>query len=183
MGEAKALLRLGNRTFLECAASALASGGCARVWVVTGDPATDPVQVAIGAEARGLGLEVVVNAMPDCEQIDSLRCGLRAMPVEAAAAVVLPVDVPHARTEATRALIDAFRRTAAPIVLPTTGGRHGHPVLFARDVWSELLGVDLPDGARTVIHGHHDLVEVQVPELPADVDTPDDYRRLLEETR
>jgi CTP:molybdopterin cytidylyltransferase MocA len=94
------------------------------------------------------------------------------------AAVVAPVDVPDVSGALVRALIDAHRRTGAPIALPARGGRHGHPVLFARRVFGELMRPDLPQGARTVIHAHAaDLAEVPVDALPPDLDTPEDYRR------
>lgn len=180
MGSPKAFLRLGESTFLERAVTALRDGGCGRVIVVAG-PASDPPAREIADAAAHLGAEVATNPDPGSEQVDSLRAGLRAAGGETEAAVVIPVDVPGVSAELVRAVIDAFRATAAPVVQPYDGERHGHPVLFARRVWPELLEGDLPDGARTVIHAHDgERAEVRVPRLHADVDTPDDYRRLLE---
>ena len=72
----------------------------------------------------------------------------------------------------------AHRRTGAPVALPARGGRHGHPVLFDRRVFAELMRPGLPQGARTVIHAHAaDLAEVPVDALPPDLDTPEEYRR------
>jgi molybdenum cofactor cytidylyltransferase len=66
-------------------------------------------------------------------------------------------------------------------MVPARAGKHGHPVLFARAVWAELLDERLEGGARTVVHAHAaDRVEVAVAELAEDVDTPDDLRRLRE---
>ena len=82
-----------------------------------------------------------------------------------------------------RAVIGAFEGgdPHPPIVQPWDGARHGHPVLFARRAWPALLADPLPDGARTVIHAHAaERAGVRVPRLAADVDTPEDYRRLLE---
>lgn len=180
MGSPKAFLRLGQATFLERAVAALRSGGCDRVIVVAG-PASDPPAREIADAAGHLGAEVAVNPDPGSEQVDSLRAGLRVAGDDAEAAVVTPVDVPGVTAELVRAVIDAFRATAAPVVQPYDGERHGHPVLFARRVWPELLDGELPDGARTVIHAHDaERAEVRVPRLHADVDTPDDYRRLVE---
>jgi nicotine blue oxidoreductase len=123
-----------------------------------------------------------VNFDSGSEQIDSLRAGLRGLAGDAEAAVVVPVDVPGVTPELVGAVVDAFRRAGAPVVQPYDGERHGHPVLFARAVWAELLDGDLADGARTVIHAHAaSRAEVRVPRLQPDVDTPDDYRRLLED--
>jgi len=180
MGSPKAFLRLGQATFLERAATALRDGGCARVIVVAG-PADDAVGREIGDAAAQLGADVAVNPDPSSEQVESLRAGLRALGEDGEAAVVLPVDVPGVTAELVCAVIDAFRAGAAPVVQPYDGARHGHPVLFARATWPELLHGDLADGARTVIHAHAaERAEVRVPRLHADVDTPDDYRRLLE---
>ncbi len=175
MGEPKPFLRLGGLTFLERAVRALRDGGCDPVWVVA---AAGDERVAEAAHA--LGARVALNPDAGSEQLGSLRIGLRALPADAEAAAVLPVDIPEA--DAVRAVVDAFRATRAPVVVPAREGRHGHPVLFARAAWPEL-DADLPDGARTVVHAHaHDRVEVPVPALPGDVDTPDDLRRLRERT-
>ena len=176
MGQPKALLRLEGRTFLDRAIDVLRSGGCAEVHAVVG------LDAEVREAARASGAALVVNDATDSEQIDSLRLGISALAESTEAALVLPVDVPGVEGEVVRSLIETYRRTRAPIVIPTAGGRHGHPVLFSRPIWDELFAVDLPEGARTVVHRHEDRVEVPVDVLPADVDTPADYRRLLEET-
>lgn len=176
MGEPKALLDAGGASFLRRAVEALAGGGCARVVAVVGADAE-----AVAAEARAAGAEVVENRDPEAEQVDSLRAGLRALGPDGDAAVVCPVDVPDAGAALVARLVDAFRVTGAPVVVPAADGRHGHPVLFARAVFGALLEEALPEGARTVVHRHRDaLVEVPVPRLLPDLDTPADYRRWRE---
>jgi molybdenum cofactor cytidylyltransferase len=182
MGEPKALLALGGATFLARTVAALRDGGCGEVVVVAGPPGDETAR-RVAEEAERLGARVAVNAQPNSEQADSLRAGLLALSPLAQAAVVLPVDVPAAGAEAVRAVVDAFRARGAPIVRAAHGGRNGHPVLFARSVFPELLVEHLPEGARTVIHRHADVsesVEVAAEGVLADVDTPDDYRRLAD---
>ena len=182
MGQPKAFLRLGGLTFLERAVAALREGGCGEVVVVAG-PRDDGAAREIADAAAHLGARVTVNPDPGSEQVDSLRAALRALGGEVAAAVVIPVDVPGVSAGDVRAVVEAFGRDdpPPPIVQPFDGTRHGHPVLFARAVWPELMADPLPDGARTVIHAHAaERAEVRVPRLPSDVDTPEGYRRLLE---
>lgn len=182
MGEPKALLRLEGRTFLRRAVEALRQGGCGLVVVVTGPP-EDEVARRVAGEAEALGAVVAVNPDAEAEQADSLRVGLLALPPDAEAAVVAPVDVPRVPAELVERIIAAFRRSGAPVVVPAREGKHGHPVLFARRVFPELLADGLAEGARTVVHAHRGaLEEVPVDALAADVDTPDDLRRLREET-
>ena len=103
---------------------------------------------------------------------------LRFLLDQAIIAVVAPVDVPDVSGALVRALIRAYGRTGAPVALPARDGRHGHPVLFARRVFAELMRPDLPQGARTVIHAHAaQLAEVPVDALSPDLDTPEEYRR------
>lgn len=180
MGRPKAFLRLGDATFLELAVGALRDGGCDPVVVVTG-PAGDAAAGETADAARRLGARTVVNPEPASEQADSLAVALRALSADAEAAVVTPVDVPRVSGETVRRMIEAHRSTGAPVVQPYDGERHGHPVLFARSLFPELLARPLPDGARSVIHAHASgRAEVMVTTLAADVDTPDDYRRLVE---
>jgi CTP:molybdopterin cytidylyltransferase MocA len=181
MGSPKALLTVRGRTFLEVAVDALRRGGCEPVVVVA--PSTDtPAGDRIASETARLGAVLVVNPDPGSEQVDSLRTGLRTLGGAVRAAVVLPVDVPGANWQVVARVVDAFRSTDAPAVAPAHGGRRGHPVLFSRAVFGELLHGDLPEGARTVLHAHAAaLVEVPVDSLPTDVDTPDDYRRAIPE--
>lgn len=180
MGEPKAFLRVGNQSFLQRAVTALQDGGCEYVLVVTGR-LDDETALHIAEEAALLDAGIAVNPAAESEQADSLRIGLAALPAQAEAAVVAPVDVPDVSGALVRAVIEAFRRTAAPVALPSRGGRHGHPVLFGRRVWDELMRPDLPQGARTVVHAHAaELAEVPVDALPPDLDTPEEYRRWRE---
>lgn len=177
MGEPKALLRLEDRTFLERAVTVLRDAGCEHVAVVVAGDGPD----GVASEAIRLGASLVVNPYPDAQQIDSLRLGLRSLPDEAHAAMVLPVDVPAVSAELARSLVEAYRLAGSSIVVPAHDGRHGHPVLFARRVWPELMQCDLAEGARSVIQAHaSDLLELPVEGLAEDVDTPEDFARLAE---
>jgi molybdenum cofactor cytidylyltransferase len=80
------------------------------------------------------------------------------------------------------ALVDAFRRTGAPIVVPTFQGRRGHPVLFARSTFAELLDAPDDQGARAVVRkdpGRVTEVPVSDSAVLEDLNTPDDYKALL----
>jgi molybdenum cofactor cytidylyltransferase len=98
------------------------------------------------------------------------------------AVLVIPVDTPLVEESTVRAVVDAWRQTGAPIVRPASGDRHGHPVLFARAVFEELRRAPLEKGAKAVVRAHEsEIFNVQVAEAGCltDVDTPEDYERLL----
>ena len=60
-------------------------------------------------------------------------------------------------------------------------GTPSHPVLFARETWPELMAVGGDTGARDVLKAHPDwVVRVELDaEVPEDLDTMEDYERML----
>jgi molybdenum cofactor cytidylyltransferase len=81
-----------------------------------------------------------------------------------------------------RAVIDRYRETHAPIVRPVRGEAHGHPVLIDRSLFPALREADPNRGAKPVVRGHVSPagdVEVQDPGAFMDLDTPEEYERVL----
>ena len=96
--------------------------------------------------------------------------------------MVALVDQPMVRSMTVRALVEAWRATRAPVVRPRLGRRHGHPVVFDRAVFGALRAASLDTGARDVVRACGDaVVDVEVTDegVCLDVDTPEDYARLI----
>jgi CTP:molybdopterin cytidylyltransferase MocA len=162
------------------------SAGIPDVIVVTGARHDDIVRVLDSAEVRPRA-RVVQNPAPGRGQLSSLWTGLAAANErpEVEAVLMTLVDVPMVSDGTVRAVVEAWRRTGAPIVRPAIGDRHGHPVLFDRAVFDELRRAPLAEGAKTVVHAHAgDALDVAVDDegCLADVDTPADYERLTGRT-
>jgi molybdenum cofactor cytidylyltransferase len=125
----------------------------------------------------------VVNADYARGQLSSILAGLRAIDRPGVAGMLLTlVDVPLVSAETIRAVVDRYRRTRAPVVRPTSGSRHGHPVLIDRSLFDELRHADPSAGARPVLRAHASPAgDVVVEDEGAfvDVDTPGEYERLL----
>ncbi len=175
MGTPKALLDAGGFTFLARILSSLREGGAGPLLVVVRKLA-DPAAV----EAQRHGAEAILNPDPSPGPVSSLQAGIRTLPETAAAVLFAPVDHPLFSPDTVRALIRGFRETRAPLVVPAFEGWRGHPVLFGRDLFPELLEEHLPEGARTVVRRYLDdrlLVPVNDPGILADLDTPEEYRK------
>jgi molybdenum cofactor cytidylyltransferase len=177
MGRSKALLDADGSTFLERVIGTLAGAGAHEVVVVLRDETGEEA-----ALARSAGARVLQNPAPDDPSlggpISSVRIGLRALAPDVAGVLIHPVDHPRVRVSTVRALIDAFRAAGAPVTAPICRDRRGHPVLFAREVFEELLDPTLADGARTVVHRHQArrvLVPVNDPGISDELDTPEAY--------
>jgi molybdenum cofactor cytidylyltransferase len=97
--------------------------------------------------------------------------------------VLCLVDHPLISADTVRALVASFRRSGAPVVIPTFQNQRGHPVLVARALFDELLRLSPDEGANTVIRKYRDatqLVEVNDSGILLDVDDAEAYRRLSE---
>lgn len=68
----------------------------------------------------------------------SLRCGLRALPDEVEAAVVVLADGPELSPAAIERVLSAWRSGSAHVVAASYDGARGHPLLLARVAWGEI---------------------------------------------
>ena len=109
-------------------------------------------------------------------QITSLRCGLAAANTEAQAAAILLGDQPSLGSRAIDEMLEAFlaagARAARP-VYPDAGGRPGHPVLLAREIFGELDVLRGDQGGGTQEQPIHDSLV-----FSEGIDLQPDYERL-----
>jgi len=180
MGTSKALLRhtdLGT-TFVDYLIHACQEAGA--VPFVVGRPDDDELYRQVNSASA----VYVANPGSDAGQLSSLIAGLNAASVDPQLQGVLlaPVDIPLITAATVARLIGSASRTSAAIVRPTYAGRHGHPVLFKRQLFDELRSADPSVGAKAVVRvnpGRVLDVEVDDPGVTMDVDTPADYERLF----
>jgi molybdenum cofactor cytidylyltransferase len=97
--------------------------------------------------------------------------------------LLLPADHPTVESEVIRQLLAARAADAtAALLVPTYQGRRGHPALLA---WEHVPHIrELPEGLglNTYLRQHAAQtreVRVATPSILWDLDTPEDYKRLL----
>jgi molybdenum cofactor cytidylyltransferase len=178
MGRPKAMLDSGGRTFVRRVLDTLREAGLTDVAVVIRPEADD---VAREIAAAGFG-RAITNTDPTRGQLSSLVAGLDAVDEpRVIAALVTLVDVPLVSVSTVSALLARVPRSAAPIVRATCGNRHGHPVVFKRELFDPLRRADPAAGAKAVLRAHAiEDVDTGDPGVVEDVDTPEDYRRVIE---
>jgi molybdenum cofactor cytidylyltransferase len=113
-------------------------------------------------------------------QLSSIKAALPQISREAGAAMIHLTDHPMVRPETFRAVVDQFRRCGKPIVIARHGGRRGHPVIFAREMFAELAAMPEDQGARAVVArdpARVAYVDVDDAGILTDLDTPEDLAR------
>jgi len=176
MGELKPLLKMGDRTILECAVSLFRQAGLKDVRVVAGYGRNrlEPV-------IKRAGASMVVNPDHDRGMFSSVLVGLESLGPGTGAVFFLPVDAPLVSPATVEEL--SRRRHDAPdrILVPSFQGRGGHPVLIpARffDFVRRWRGEDGLRGALRCLADQRVLVDVPDRNVVFDVDTPEDYHEL-----
>ena len=153
-----------------------------------------PILVVFGHDADRLVSELdlgdaraLINRDYRDGMLSSLQMAVRALEIDEriSGALVCPVDHPDIDPNVVDTLIAHFEERPSAIVLPVHNGRRGHPVLFSRAVFPELLAAPKTVGARQVVWDHQeDLQEVEVPDagVTIDIDTPSDYRAFRDKS-
>jgi molybdenum cofactor cytidylyltransferase len=180
MGSPKQTLQFRGESLLRRAALAALGAGCRPVIVVTGANA----ELSRG-ELDGLDVREVFNPHWETGMASSVRAGIEGLvraDADADAAVLMLCDQPHVNAEVISGLVAAYRAAGRPVVASAYGGSFGAPALFGRPLFAELARLEGAAGAKQVIKRH----AAEAHFLPfrggeVDVDTPDDFSRLITE--
>jgi molybdenum cofactor cytidylyltransferase len=175
MGKAKLLLPLEGKPLVRWSVEGLAPHVDQVIVVVP------PEDGALREALAGLDIRFVTNPQPDAGQGASIAVGVRALPPEADAVVIALGDQPRLPDGLLATLLDAFGRGGRPIAAPVYKGTQGTPVVFGASVFDELRALDGDAGARAVVRrdpARVTRVALDV-DMPPDVDTPEDYARLV----
>lgn len=174
MGTSKPLLRFNDKTFLDQIISALKVSDVDRITVVLGARA-EMIKNSIDLS----GTNIVINKDYQKGQLSSLIAAIEDTPQETDAILVCLVDNPFITKEVINKIIAKFKETNNPIIVPVFNGQRGHPTLFSRSLFSELVNAPKEQGARYVLHSNAEKVlELETSEstILTGIDTPEDYR-------
>jgi molybdenum cofactor cytidylyltransferase len=175
MGAFKPLLPFGNTTVIEHTIEYLRHGGIETIIVVVGHRAAE-----VKTHLQDTGIIFATNPDADSAMAASILQGVQALPNEAQAVVITPVDHPSVPPEVVTQLIDEWR-AGARLVIPTNAGHGGHPVLIDLSFRNQLLNLDPARGLKSFFDAHRSevtRVPVNSNYIARDMDTWDDYRSL-----
>ena len=175
MGRPKLLLDLRGKPVIRHTVERLTAAGMDEILVIVG-PQHDALERALG----GLRIRLVVNPTPEVGQGSSVSAGIRALAVGTTAVLIALGDQPGISVDVIRRLLDALRASGKSIAAPRYADGLGNPVIFAAEVFPELVALPGDRGARSVVEKDPNrlaVVDIASP-MPSDLDTPEDYERL-----
>ena len=174
-GQPKALLDWRGKPFVRHAAETALSAGLEPVIVVTG-PEAGKVEEALA----GIPIKVVHNSGWQQGQSSSVKIGLAALPARTGAAIFLVVDQPQLPAALIESLTEEHAASLAPIISPMVDDHRANPVLFDRITFTDFESLQGDVGGRAIFSRHAVRWLPWVDSsLALDVDTPEDYQRLL----
>jgi len=172
MGRPKQTLLIDGTPMLERILETLRRTKVEQVVVVLGDHSA---QVKRGVKFDKE--KVVVNREFHEGMSSSLKLGLREVPKEAGAALVVLGDQPFVQPETIDRMLEAYLRSKATVVVPVLRGKRGNPVLLDRRLFPEVEIIRGDVGAKSVVRRHgKEVLEVEVSDegVLQDLDTPAD---------
>ena len=175
MGTPKPLLAIRGSTFLETIVENLKRAGLGEIIIVLGYNAEE-IRSHLPA-----GVRSVVNQHYKRGQLSSLKAGLKLLPPDVGAFLMVLVDHPLVSVATYKAIINLLTK-GAPIVLPKYRGKRGHPVGFSSKYIKELLDAPEDMGARFVIKKNQkSVVELPVEDeyVICNINTREDYEEYI----
>jgi len=149
----------------------------------------DEVVVVLGYEApmvkealKNFGCRFVFNEEFKKGQSSSVKAGVKAVMGYADAVMVLPGDVALITPKSINMVIAEYNRSRSPIVVASYQGRSGHPILFDRSLFVEIMEINEKTmGLKAVVNRHRGSVkkvEVGSDEVLIDVDSEEDLKKI-----
>jgi molybdenum cofactor cytidylyltransferase len=149
-----------------------------------------PVIAVLGANAEMImttlnkpSIHVVKNDNWKEGMASSIRIGLTSMlelSPQIDGIMMLVCDQPYLHQDVIKALIDAQHHSGLPVAAASYGGKLGTPALFQKSLFTDLMSLSGDTGARKILeHNREYIVAVDFEMGAVDIDTQEDYERLL----
>ena len=178
MGQPKQLLLVHGQPLLGVVVSHACASRLDEVIVVLGGHAEEIAAAVDLGRARA-----VINADYALGMSSSLKTGIAAMGDEVQRVVILLGDQPDVSSSLIDTLIELQESSGRPAASLSFDGLLHPPVVLARSLWADLAELQGDVGCRALIRGRPGLVAplsvVGRTGHPIDIDTLDDYRKLV----
>jgi CTP:molybdopterin cytidylyltransferase MocA len=127
-------------------------------------------------------ITVIFNPDYEKEMFSSIQVGIRELGQRYKGFFILPVDIPLVKPSTIQSLMKAAQENPGKIINPTHHEKMGHPPLIPTSLIPVILGWGKGGGLKAVLQAYEKrVISVPVDDkyILVDIDTPDDYRKLL----
>jgi molybdenum cofactor cytidylyltransferase len=115
-------------------------------------------------------------------RVESVRCAIGQIDGEADAALFMVADKPRVTSGLIDRAINRFTQDRPAILYVETPAGRGHPIIFSKEVFGDLLRMEGDHAANRLIAKYGDeIVELEDDAEQIDVDSEADYQRLLKQ--
>ena len=178
MGRPKQLLPLNEKPLISHCLETIISSGIEDVTVVLGEQATE-MRDCLDDFRSKQKIRILFNDAPESEMAESVRIGCRAIDTSCSGVMICLCDHPLVSKETIKEMVAFHEEDPEKIIIPVYQGKRGHPTLFPRAVIAQVFeGLTL----REIIRKNPErlrLAEVPDEGITIDLDTTEDYRKVL----
>jgi len=175
MGHPKQLLPLGNKTVIRHCLDNLVEAGIKDIVVVLSQRESEILN-----SMKDTPVQTVFNENPESEMAESVRIGLHSLAVSSTGVLVHLSDHPLVSAATLKSIVQYHLETPGKIIVPLYKVKRGHPSLFPKLVIDEVfVGLTL----RDIINrdsGRIRFLDVNDEGVILDIDTREDYERILQ---
>ncbi len=128
---------------------------------------------------RGPSVNIVFNTNTESDMAESLRTALRAVEKSSTGILISLADQPLVSFETLKIFVARHNREPDRILIPQYGTKKGHPVLLPKNLLEDIFTGGI---LRDIIKKYSErvsLVPVADEGVILDVDTMEDYRKIL----
>lgn len=179
MGSPKMLLPIGETTIIEQTIDNVLHSMVGDILVVLGAG-----HAKIRESIAERPVKYCINDDYKKGMLSSVKCGLISLPQDFDTVLFYPGDQPLISPAITDMLISAYRNSSRGIIIPVHNGRRGHPLLVGSRYRNEIMLLDNNEGLKGLAQKFpEDVLEVEVgtPDILTDIDTQDDYLKLIKQ--
>lgn len=178
MGRLKQLLPLDGKPIIRHCLDNLIAAGIKNIVVVLGHREDEILDTI-----KEIPLQIVFNRNSESEMAESVRIGLRAIAQSSSGIIVSLSDHPLVTADTFKKLVHCHLETPDKILIPLYRGLRGHPTLFPRHIIEGIFdGCTLRDIVNKELNRIR-LLDVQDEGVILDIDTKEDYERILKKIR
>lgn len=178
MGQPKQLLKVNDETLLIRTIKTVAAAGLSNI----------EITVVLGSnyeQHRDIVSPLKINIQHNIDWANgmgsSLKYGLKSIVAQKLAGVLILVcDQPLLTSEHIQKLIQQFHVSPQSIVASHYNNTDGVPAIFPSTLFEQLLRIGDDQGAKKVLQqNRQNLISVDFPDGAIDLDTPEDYDKLI----